>query len=770
MGKVILSSVLLGALLLNTARAAPGQPLLPGDPAPALPLKERLQRGVFDTVRPVNGRLLTVIVFFASWDPLSRAVLPIIDARQAELTAQGVRFLAVAEDGPKEADLYLKQAKLKHLAVARDEGQAALGLFVDLRDGVSVPHAVLLEGSPGRLLWHGPVVEPRGKAAPTAAFDNMLRDAMEGHYDVSAAREVAACNRQLLDLQHQLCDLVNQGKVEDLRAVATPALAKDWPSGCEERVVYAFGLPGYLLAAEGEPTKESGALALELLDVALAAVARMGDTDHSLLHARACALFACGEVAEAVKIEQAVLAAPDLAPNIDEGARRLLARCGVEPAPPTGGAAPAVQTTAPAEERPAPPEMVTGEQAAQDLLALHDRLTLHYVGYDDAAWALAGEGSSWQARTEAFAHRLRSQERWDLHDLFGVLLEYLTPCRDRHFRLHSDAPGWAESARHLSPTRTLVPFFADVRVREARAERTVAEGPEAMIGAELADIPLVADPTRVALGRACLFPTLPRGPDAEYLLGVLVEDGTVPADVHVTLSHAGRREEATLPLHRGRVRLASAGDRTYRLTLDPLPVLEVRRMWGEGVEEMPPTADALRAKPAVVLDLRGNGGGNDDYGVQWCTRFTSQELRKSLGWCSYFAGETDALRRYQSLIPRASEAESRGELSLLAPARYQGKLVIVIDDAVGSAAECMVAMASQIDGALLVGENSSGCMTYGNADQRFDLPNSRLWISYPRNKDVLAGRPFREGVGFFPSYWLDTEDPVGAVSEYLKQR
>ena len=70
-------------------------------------------------------------------------------------------------------------------------------------------------------------------------------------------------------------------------------------------------------------------------------------------------------------------------------------------------------------------------------------------------------------------------------------------------------------------------------------------------------------------------------------------------------------------------------------------------------------------------------------------------------------------------------------------------------------------MASQIPGAILLGENSAGCSAYGNVQTLGPLTHSRISLRCGRSRFVQDWvRPTREGIGLFPDYWLDAEDPV----------
>jgi len=104
------------------------------------------------------------------------------------------------------------------------------------------------------------------------------------------------------------------------------------------------------------------------------------------------------------------------------------------------------------------------------------------------------------------------------------------------------------------------------------------------------------------------------------------------------------------------------------------------------------------------------------------------------------------------------------------PEPYGGRLVVLVDRGVASSGETFVQLAGQIRGAVLVGENTAGCVSYGNVEDRPPLPHSRYRLSFGRTRFVPEWvRPTREGVGFFPDFWLDTPDPTAAAAAWLRR-
>jgi hypothetical protein len=114
---------------------------------------------------------------------------------------------------------------------------------------------------------------------------------------------------------------------------------------------------------------------------------------------------------------------------------------------------------------------------------------------------------------------------------------------------------------------------------------------------------------------------------------------------------------------------------------------------------------------------------------------------------------------------RETVADGAVKPELRAQERYKGSLYVITDAEVASGGETLTALSAQVDGAVVVGENTMGCSTYGNVDRVAVLPNSRLMVQFGRTKFVPAGRPFVENLGYFPDYWLDTADPLAAIAE-----
>ena len=127
--------------------------------------------------------------------------------------------------------------------------------------------------------------------------------------------------------------------------------------------------------------------------------------------------------------------------------------------------------------------------------------------------------------------------------------------------------------------------------------------------------------------------------------------------------------------------------------------IRVRRLWNQSGEDLVADFDAaldqLSDAPGIILDLRGNGGGNSLYGDAIAGRFLAQpfkygyELYPARLYLRLWKGRVDYIAR-----PRAPQ--------------YPGRLAILINPGSVSSAEQLIAALSDSGRAVLVGRGSGG--------------------------------------------------------------
>ena len=126
----------------------------------------------------------------------------------------------------------------------------------------------------------------------------------------------------------------------------------------------------------------------------------------------------------------------------------------------------------------------------------------------------------------------------------------------------------------------------------------------------------------------------------------------------------------------------------------------------------------------------------------------------------------EPMRRWWSV--RGRKLGDFGSSLPAAPSPYHGSLVVLTDSGVASSGETFALLSGQVGGAIVVGENTAGCVHYGNVQMHGPLRHSRFRLHFGRSKFVPdCVRPNREGWGCFPDYWLDTADPLAEIAGHL---
>jgi hypothetical protein len=281
---------------------------------------------------------------------------------------------------------------------------------------------------------------------------------------------------------------------------------------------------------------------------------------------------------------------------------------------------------------------------------------------------------------------------------------------------------------------------------------------------------------------------------------VMAETQPAPLRCHFRLGDGSMRD-LSIALHRVRVTNPRArSSPAFELAEGAIPRLALRSFWSGHDTELTAfvaSAPALRDKQAMVVDVRGNGGGSDGYAKDWLAQLGDQTIiganvdrldsdvtRQGIvndNTCQIAEGldDADALRGANERLAYGrrvvAEAESAGvplrtwrPRSVVseghAPKRFRAPLVVLVDNGCASACESFVSYARQLDGAVVVGENSGGVGVFGEV-LVYRLPRSGLGMTAGMKYFHHPGpaRAVLEGRGHLPDYWTDDDDPSALV-------
>jgi hypothetical protein len=408
-----------------------------------------------------------------------------------------------------------------------------------------------------------------------------------------------------------------------------------------------------------------------------------------------------------------------------------------------------------------PRRRISAQQAADDVERLFYLFSHGYSGY-----AFFDQGGSF-ARAEArILDQVSTQSSWSSQDLSRLLyqqLDFITDCHmnigDYQFAGHADF--WYDAELELTLGTDGYQFTAD--------------------GAEYSVVSVNGqDP------EAFLFPSLNAQGDPVYRVGTLSETEPAP----LLLATRGEAQERQFEIALKRSDYAYYSDDYFREDMvGGIPVIRVRNFGDTLQDELTQfvqTGSAHRGDPVVIVDIRGNGGGNEAWPIAWIQGLTGRRaesvfISSELSSKTTMAGRANVFVQLQDLYPDTNffqrEAEQHTALAeafesggrqptwsgphypLMPLIPNETTVILVTNGYVASAGEGLVMRASRAENVVLVGENTRGALTFGNPGI-FQLPHSRLTVRLPINFGLYLDMTFREEVGIQPDLWVPAADAV----------
>ena len=170
----------------------------------------------------------------------------------------------------------------------------------------------------------------------------------------------------------------------------------------------------------------------------------------------------------------------------------------------------------------------------------------------------------------------------------------------------------------------------------------------------------------------------------------------------------------------------------------------------------------FREKKAVILNYLSNEGGYNHI-----TREFIRGLNEYAHCREYSVSLRSPVTENKS-CDRQWVVLSEAEPYDYEKAAFNGKLVMLVNGDTASAGESAVLYAKSCKDVTLIGENTMGCNTFGNVAS-YELKHSHIICRIPNTINLCADpEDCREGYGFSPDYWLDSEDVEGEVIKWLR--
>jgi len=407
------------------------------------------------------------------------------------------------------------------------------------------------------------------------------------------------------------------------------------------------------------------------------------------------------------------------------------------------------------------PSRISVEEAAEDVEYLFYLFSHGYCGYE----YFRTRGNFDEAK-KSILQELETKSTWSPDDLSQLIHDNLTFIHDCHLNIGKYKYGdhidfWYDTSLDLWKSMGKYYFISDNVTYEVISINE--KDPEAFI-----------------------FPSLNSQGDPIYRIGMLSRSSPEP----LVLAAQHNHEQFQIELQLYSSDFAYFSDNLFQEdTIGGIPIVRIRSFsdhHAKYLNRFLETANKYKGAPCLIVDIRGNGGGNEEWPKKWITRFTGQQpsskryftdlISKTtmMGRANSFENLLDIYPEtyfYQTEKDRFTAQADLFEKQHMTP-HWSGPfsqdarvipndttLIVVINGKVGSAAEGFINYLQQVENVVFVGENTWGALVFGQMTLH-QLPHSKLSVNLPISLNIPLDLEFREEKGFFPHLWIPAEDAL----------
>lgn len=178
------------------------------------------------------------------------------------------------------------------------------------------------------------------------------------------------------------------------------------------------------------------------------------------------------------------------------------------------------------------------------------------------------------------------------------------------------------------------------------------------------------------------------------------------------------------------------------------------------------TANDIADKAVSIVDMTRNAGGNARFALQWWQNYTGTAIPNNF----YAFYNADSTADISTQMICSFENRNGKQLSYTSEDDFinnDNLLILLSGKKTGSAAECFVDAGHNVENTLVIGENTSGCLSSNLFISEY-LPNSGSRISYGNAVYVFPDGYFSECYGFEPDLWCPASEAQEAAVNFIK--
>lgn len=413
-----------------------------------------------------------------------------------------------------------------------------------------------------------------------------------------------------------------------------------------------------------------------------------------------------------------------------------------------------------------PPEHISAHEAKEDIEHLFYLLSHGYSGYG----YFNAQKDFDQVRT-ALLKEVDSRDLWAPRTLSEVIYNHLSFIHDGHIVIGFNR------------------YFAHKNFWYADAELQKTNGNYSFISDNISwtVVTVNGEPPE-----AFVYPSLNAQGKPVYILGMLSHEP--PGPLAVRAHHEGSDMSCEMQLHHASFDAQDIfGEDDYA----GVPVVSIRSfsdVHSDELEQFMQTAQKYKGEPYLILDIRGNGGGNTTWPEKWVEQFTGHDpaeyfVSGELISKTTMMGMINALTLrlemnpeievYSSLL-QVCEAEvdtfehvgvppywGASPVSYVQVIPTTTTVVVLTDGKVASAGEILISYLRQVDHVIFIGENTTGAFMFGDTTLH-QLPHSKLTVYLPYRLFFPVDSEIEEEKGFSPDLWVPAPHALTYALEAIK--
>ena len=210
------------------------------------------------------------------------------------------------------------------------------------------------------------------------------------------------------------------------------------------------------------------------------------------------------------------------------------------------------------------------------------------------------------------------------------------------------------------------------------------------------------------------------------------------------------------------------------------------------VELFAESANKAKNEDVVIIDIRGNIGGNSFGVYEWFKNFIEKTpnekftimsltslinntlIKRAFEENTTIENTQDSISKsilYQrnNILELANSNENKWYIEKLenknnSLIKNNTKVFVLIDNHTASSGEAFIGLLKNIENVIFVGTNTSG-LGISDATNECILPNSKITVIYGSNLRLY--NDFTEGIGFESDIWINSNDSLDRILKFI---